>query len=161
MVLWSAEILHKSPELHLPPITCKYLCCSILLGKGGLILFISSIITAPHRLKLSAQQQKTVATYPAKLLFIQSIQGLTLDILFFLWNSEKVWQISTHLLCNARVNRRENELILFYLNILSWTVLYDHDLLHLLNTWLILTVRVISLTSVFKLSSAFKSWVFS
>lgn len=65
-------------------------------------------------------------------------------------DSEKVWQIFTHFLCNARVNRRESQLILFYLNILSSTVLYDPDLLKLLKPCLILIISIVPLTSVLK-----------
>lgn len=156
VVPWSAGVVHKPREQHLPPVKCKHLYCILLLGKAGLILFI----TATYRLKLSAQQQTAGATYSAKFHFTQRINA---DVGNFAssMDSEKVRQISTHLLCSATVNRRESELILFYLNILCWTVLCDHDLLQILNTCLILTVRVIPLTSVFKLSSAFTRWIFS
>ena len=50
----------------------------------------------------------------------------------------------------CKSEQRESKLTLFYLNILSCTVLCDPDLLQLLNPCLILIIRVIPLTSVLR-----------
>lgn len=85
VVPWSAGVVHKPREQHLPPVKCKYLYCILLLGKAGLIHFITAI----YRLKLSAQQQTAGATYPAKFHFTQRIQVLMSEILLLLWTQRK------------------------------------------------------------------------
>lgn len=141
--------MHKSCELHLHSVKHKYLCCSILLWKTDLIHYILRIIAAPYRKikctadscgHLSCKKKSFYSTYP----------GANIGNSAFFMDSEKVWQIFTHFLCNTRENRRGNQLILFYLNILSCTVLYDPDLLKLLKPCLILIISIVPLTSVLK-----------
>lgn len=140
--------MYKSCELHLPSVKCKYLCCIILLWKTGLIHYILLHCSALQTtIKCTADHCGHLSS---KETFYWTYPGADVGNCACFIDSEKAWQIFTRFLCNAKANRRESELILFYLNILSCTVLCDPDLLQLLNPCLILIVRVIPFTLILK-----------